>query len=215
MVITAPGGGVPSHEYLAQEGLNPTPPVQMERSNRKIALPCLLPPFFTLFIIIFCTKYKNFKNTYKNLFDKVINSSITSLPCQSWFRITRPSKGTQGSNLKCKVPKLVSSPPRAIWSGSVLGGVGVTIALSDQARRANCTWPQFLTFDKETRLTEDLNFHSGSINHSLLTPNFHTVSVIRLRPSKGCSVWAHLDLSHGNREFQRRKHTVDNRTIEY
>jgi hypothetical protein len=112
--------------------------------------------------------------------------------------MTRPSKDTQGSNLKCKVPQLVSSPPRAIWSGSVLGGVGVTIALSDQARRANCTWPQFLTFDKETRLTEDLNFHSGSINHSLLTPNFHTVSVIRLRPSKGCSVWAHLDLSHGN-----------------
>ena len=64
MVITAPGGGVPSHEYLAQEGLNPTPPVQMERSNRKIALPCLLQPFFTLFIVR-VMQYKNFVNSYK------------------------------------------------------------------------------------------------------------------------------------------------------
>jgi hypothetical protein len=64
MVITAPGGGVPSHEYLAQEGLNPTPPVQMERSNRKIALLCLLPPFFTLFIVRLI-QYKNYVNTHK------------------------------------------------------------------------------------------------------------------------------------------------------
>jgi len=58
MVITAPGGGGPSHEYLAQEGLNLTPPVQMERSNRKIALPCLHPLFLHAFYHFIHLQYR-------------------------------------------------------------------------------------------------------------------------------------------------------------
>ena len=84
----------------------------------------------------------------------------------------------------------------------------MTMALSDQARRANCTWPQFLTFDKSP-LDRNPSNNSGSIISA--TPNSH-LSVIRLRFQRMCSVWAHLDLSHGNFSAQFISQGV---TIEY